>query len=277
MIALWAVAYIAGSAGACGECRTLIGTVHEGSGSLGASSRLYTFGAGAFLGIVLMLFGYTLRRPSVVLIALTSVGYVAVALQASRAAYLAIAAGTAVLLIWRFSTLKPVVGVLLLLVAGVAIYAVATGPVGARALSAYQELRRSSGNVGYRVTLIQESSQHWSVLGMGVSSQTPNLGVNFDLGLPNTLLILGFAGALLQLGVLALGLMRSLTSGSPFGVSLAAVLTMVLVARPSLPLLEDGPTAVAYGMAIGFVAALWGSRTATTAHRNRPPARYERR
>jgi hypothetical protein len=257
VIAIWAVADVAGSAGVCGECRSLIGTVNQGPGLLGDGSRLYTFGQDAFLGILLILFGYTLRKPSLMLVALTSVGYLAVALQASRAQYIAIAVGTAFLVLWRFSTLKPVVGALALLIAALVIYAVATGPIGARVLTAYQELRRSSGNVGYRVMLVREYSQHWTVLGSGVSSQTPNLGVNFDLGLPNTLLILGFAGALLQLGVLTLGLVRGVMSRSALGVSLAAVFTMVLVARPSLPLLEFGPSAVAYGMAIGFVAALW--------------------
>jgi hypothetical protein len=264
LVALWAVAYISGSAGLCGECRGLVGTVQEGTGLLGSGSRLYTLGQDTLLGIVLVLFGYALFRPSPPLVGVTVLAYLAVALQASRAQYAAVAVGTAILLLWKFSTVKPLARALLVLVTALAIYAIVSGPVGERALSGYQELRQSSGTAGYRLTLLEESSTNWTLLGVGVSSQTPNLGVDFDLGLPNTLVILGFAGALLQLAVLVLALLRGLRSRSVLGVSLGAVVAMVLVARPSLPLIENGSSAVAYGMAVGFIAALWLTPAAQT-------------
>jgi hypothetical protein len=57
---------------------------------------------------------------------------------------------------------------------------------------------------------------------------------------------------------------RGLRSRSVLGVSLGAVVAMVLVARPSLPLIENGSSAVAYGMAVGFIAALWLAPAAPT-------------
>lgn len=254
-VGIWAVAYTAAAVGACDQCGQLVSSISERPGLLGDSSRIYTLGQGALLGIVLILLGQALRRPSAFLIALTAAGYVSVAFQASRAQYVALAAGTGMLLLWQFRTVKPLARALMLIVTLLAVYAVVTGPVGERGLSGFVELRDQTGNAGYRLNLIDESSSSWTPLGSGVSAKSVDLGVNFDLGVPNTVLVLGFVGAVLQLTVLVLAVLHGLRSRSALGASLAAVFTMVLVARPSLPLLEYGPTAVAYGMAVGFLAS----------------------
>jgi hypothetical protein len=262
VVAVWSLAFIGGTAAGCSACRHLVGTFQVGQG-LGGSARLYTYGAGTLYGVALVLLGYTLYRPSWTLTALTGIAYLAVILTYTRAAYLAVGAGTVVLMIWRLRRMRPVAAALFALFAGIAVFALASSPVGSRGLSAYSDFQHNSGNVGYRLALIQNYSRNWSLLGSGVSRSVVTPGpssepaFNADLGIPNTVLILGFAGAALQLAVLGLAWLRGITARTTLGISLAAVCTMLIIARPSLPLIELGSNAVAYGVAVGFVAALW--------------------
>jgi hypothetical protein len=187
---------------------------------------------------------------------LTALGLASIALQGFRAQYVALLCGMLVLLAWRLGELERGRRGLLLGLAVVAFAGFLVSPVGQRALTSYGELRASSGNVGYRLRLIEETSQGWSVFGAGVSAGVIPQDVTFDLGVPNTLIALGFVGAGLQLALLAAGFLRSLSAQTLAGATLAAIFALEIVARPSLPELESGPGALTAGVAVGFACAL---------------------
>ena len=256
VLAFWAVAYIASSTGHCGPCVDLVQSRSEREGLSGEASRLYTAGQESFLGFALIALAVTLARASPLWIGLAALGVMNVAVQASRGQYIAFSAAVLLLLGWKFRRSGATGKVALVLVTALAVVAIGTSAVGDRALSGYQELQQSSGNAGYRLSLIQEASEGWTMLGDGLAGRTRDLGFNFDLGLPNTLIALGYFGAALQVAVLATAIARGVTAGGTLGLGLAAVLTLVLVGRPSLPFLEYGPSALAYGLAVGAVCAL---------------------
>lgn len=255
IVAGWALAYDAGAAG-CGPCRSWVGADLTNDGLLGPGSRLYTAGQNTFLGLFLACFAYALWRPDPLPIGLVALGAVTIALQASRAQYIAVAAGIVVLLIWKFGQLRPNGRLVLIVVAVLGVVALLNSPVGSRATSAFSELQQGSGTGTERIQRIEATKDNWIPLGQGFSNRTVELGYDIDLGLPNTLLVLGYLGAFLQLALLGLGIWRGVAARTLAGVTTAAILLMVLVARPTLPLLEYGHSAVFYGALLGFAAAL---------------------
>lgn len=256
IVLAWTVMYILGAAG-FGIGQRWVGTVNTNTGLLGGGSRLYTWGQEAQLGFVLLATARAMYRPSWLWIALSTLGVLSVLLQNSRAQQVAVFGGLVVLLIWRLYHVRAATKLLLLLLAALAVYAVLASSVGEHIVSGYQGLREGSGTGGYRLGLLDQIQANWSLLGTGVSYASLDLGYNQDLGVPNTILLIGFAGAALQLALLGTGVVRALLARTALGVSLAAVLVMVLLARPSLPFLETGTGAVAYGVALGGVAALY--------------------
>jgi hypothetical protein len=56
--------------------------------------------------------------------------------------------------------------------------------------------------------------------------------------------------------ILVGAIVRGLRIGGAVGTALAAAFVFVLVGRPSLPLLEYGPSALGYGLLLGCVCAL---------------------
>jgi hypothetical protein len=267
-VTAWALAYVAGSAGGCEPCQSFVGASGANASGLRGTSRVYTEGQQAFLGATVILAGRMLERPTPVRVVPAALALLAVALQGSRAQYVALIAGLVVLLIWRFSRSRGASRVLLIALAALAAYALVTSPVGQRALTGYKELRYDSGNGGYRLSLIDESALHWSAFGSGVSTRTLPV-VNLDLGIPNTFVVLGLVGGALQLIVIVAAGVRAFRSRTPTGVWLVAAFVTLVVARPSLPFLESGSSAVAYGVAGGFAAAMlpWRERAASA----RPP------
>jgi hypothetical protein len=255
IVTAWAIAYDAGAAG-CGPCRAWVGTDLTKAGLLGPGSRLYTAGQNSLLGLFLIAFAYTLARPSLPSVALVCLGAFTIALQDSRAQYIAVLAGVTLLLIWKFGQLKVGGRFVLIAITALALLALIESPVGERAISTYTELQQGHGTGAYRLQLIHATSHSWTLFGQGFSLHTLDLGFDIDLGLPNTLLVLGYFGALLQLALLGIGIWRGIAARTAAGVTIAAVLVMVLVARPSLPLLEYGESAVMYGAVLGFAAAL---------------------
>ena len=269
IVAAWALAYDAGSAG-CGPCRVWVGTGLIHSGLLGPQSRLYTAGQNTFLGLFLIAFAYTLVRPRPLAVSLVCLGALTIALQGSRAQYIAVIVGMVLLLIWKLGQLRVGGRIVLIVVTALTVLAVANSPVGQRAASAYTETQQGRGTGAYRLELIESSSQNWTLLGQGFSTNTLELGYDIDLGLPNTLLILGYLGAALQLSLIGIGIWRGVAARTVAGTTIAAILLMVLVSRPSLPLLEYGHSAVMYGAVLGFAAALRLAPRRTQAPRASP-------
>ena len=251
----WAAAYIAGAAG-CDVCRTYVDTSQVRTGVLGASSRLFTAGQNAFLGAVLIAFGQLLRRFTIPTAAVTVLGVTAIALQTSRAQYFGFLAGAFVLLIWKFGRARIVGRLLLVLATVTAMAALVSSPAGERGLSAFSDVSRQGGTAGVRFIILDESMESWSLFGLGVYRQVLSKEVNFDLGFPNTLIVLGYVGGFLQIAVLLVALARSAATRTLTGATLAAIFLLVLVARPTLPLVEYGHSGIAYGAALGFAAAL---------------------
>jgi hypothetical protein len=259
IVTAWMVSYIGGSGG-CGVCRDAVGADIAREGLIGAHSRLYTSGQNTLLALVLVCFGQTLRRPTLLNVSLTILGIANVALQASRAQYIALFAGMAVLVAWKLWQLRASRKVALVAVTAVAVVGILNSPVGERTLTSYGDISQQTGTGGYRLKLVEQTSGNWTPLGRGIGAGTLDLGLNFDLGLPNTLLVLGFVGAALQIAVLLLALMRSISARTLAGATLASVFVLVLVARPTLPLIEYGHSTIAYGAAIGFAAWLFADR-----------------
>jgi hypothetical protein len=258
VLVLWSVSYVAAATGQCDACTEIVQSGSEREGLAGGASRLYTSGQDALSGFAVIALAFALARPSPATLALAALGILQIAVQATRAQYLAFAVAALLLLVWRFHTSRASGRVVLALGTAAAFVAIATSPVAERAVSGYQELRDSSGNAGYRLRLLDQTSESWSLFGQGVGSDLSATAAdfNFDLGLPNTILALGLFGAALQLAVLVAAIGRGVRAGGLAGISLAAVLTLVLVGRPSLPVLEYGPSGVAYGLAVGAICAL---------------------
>ncbi len=63
-------------------------------------------------------------------------------------------------------------------------------------------------------------------------------------------------GGFLQILVLVVALVRSASARTLTGATLAAIFALVLVARPTLPLIEYGHSSIFYGAALAFAAAL---------------------
>jgi hypothetical protein len=272
LLVLWAVAYDAGAAG-CGPCRTAVGTEVTNTGLLGPGSRLYTSGQNSFLALFVMAFAWAIYRPSFLPISLTALGGLTIALQSSRAQYIAVLVGIVVLVAWKLRQL-PVGGrLMLVLIAGLMVLALALSPVGHRAISAYTELQQGKGTGTYRLKLIEKTQENWTFFGQGFSTKSLDSGFDVDLGLPNTLLILGYLGAFLQLSLLGVGIWRGLKNASIYGVTIAAVLLAALVSRPSLPLLEYGHSAAMFGAVLGLAAILV---IPATARRTQTPDPYRR-
>jgi hypothetical protein len=259
IVTAWMVSYIAGSGG-CGLCRDAVGADIAREGLIGPHSRLYTAGQNTLLALVLVCFGQTLRRPTPLNVGLTVLGIANVALQASRTQYIGLFAGMAVLVGWKLWQLRATGKLALVAVTAVAVVGILNSPVGERTLTSYEDISQKTGTGGYRLGLVEQTSGNWSTLGRGIGPSTLDLGLNFDLGLPNTLLVLGFVGAALQIAVLLLALMRSISARTLAGATLASVFVLVLVARPTLPLIEYGHSTIAYGAAIGFAAWLFADR-----------------
>jgi hypothetical protein len=259
IITAWMVSYI-GGAGGCGVCRDAVGADMVRDGLLGPGSRLYTSGQNTLLALVLVCFGQTLRRPSRVNVGLTVLGIASVALQSSRTQYIALFAGLAVLVAWKFWQVRSTGKVALVVVTTLAVIGIFVSPVGQRALTSYDDVSTGTGTGGYRLTLLSHTSENFSLLGSGVQPSLIDLGLDFDLGLPNTVLVLGFVGAALQILVLLIALLRALSARTLAGATLASVFVLVLVGRPTLPLIEYGHSTIAYGAAIGFAAWLFAER-----------------
>lgn len=270
IVAAWAIAYDAGAAG-CGTCQNWVGTELTKVGLLGSSSRLYTSGQNSFLAFFLIAFAFSLYRPGRTITAFVALGGLTIALQNSRAQYIAVFAGILVLLVWKLRQLPSGGRVALILLSALGIVVLIVSPVGQHAVSVYTELQHEQGTGTYRLQLIHTTSQYWTVFGQGFSARSLGLGVDVDLGLPNTLLILGYLGAALQLFLLAMGIWRGMKADTIAGVTIAAILTMVLFARPSLPLLEYGHSAVMYGAVLGCAAVV--AVPATTVARARQARR----
>jgi hypothetical protein len=255
IVAAWAVAYVLGSAG-CGPCRAWVGTGISNEGLIGPDSRLYTAGQNSFIGLFLVAVAYALARPGRIPVALVTLGGLAIALQASRAQYAAVLAGAAVLIVWKLGQLRIGGRIVLGATAVLALATLLTSPVGQRAFSAYEDLQAGKGTGTYRLELLSETAQYWTVFGQGFFPHTLDLGYDVDLGIPNTLLVLGYAGAAIQVGLISIGIWRGLANRTVVGASVAAILLAVLVARPSLPLLEYGHSAVTYGVTLGVAAVM---------------------
>ena len=255
---LWALAYIGGATGTCGGCLSWIKvySLRDVGGLLGADSRVYANGAQAFLVLVIVVFGLMLRRRSPALVVLTALGLLCVVLQGFRAQYVALLAGLLVLVAWRLRGMRVAGRVAIAACCIVAIGGFLLSPAGDRALSAYDELRLGSGTAGFRMSLILEARGAWTVAGQGVTGSAFPRGVIYDLGIPNTITALGYLGAALQLALLAAALARGLRARTLAGAIVAAVATMALVGRPTLALIEWGPSAAAFGIVLGVAAAL---------------------
>jgi hypothetical protein len=258
VVAAWALAYMGAAltAGGCDACVTAVSSGHSNVGLLGPGSRIYAPGQNSMLGLVLVAFGQALRRQTPLTLGLATLGLVCVALQSSRAQYFGVAAGMGVLIAWKLRASQIGVRALLAAATVAGVVALLSSPVGARALTAYEDVSTGTGTGGYRIALVEKASENWSVLGSGVSSTTLGLGVNEDLGLSNTFIVVGFVGGALQLAVLLLAFLRGLRARSLAGATIASIFLMLLVTRASLPLMELGHSAVTYGAAVGFAAWL---------------------
>lgn len=253
--AAWSLAYDAGAAG-CGPCRAWVGTEVTNVGFFGAGSRLYTSGQNSLLALFVICFAYTLYRPGLLPISLTTLGAITIALQSSRAQYIGVFVAMAVLIAWKFQQLPSGGRVALVVLCSLILLSLALSPVGHRAVSAYTELNQGQGTGTYRLKIIDQTAKNWTIFGHGFSTHSLGLGYDVDLGLPNTILILGYVGAVLQLTIVGAAIWRGLKAGTLVGVTIAAILLMVLVTRPSLPLLEYGHSAVMYGGVLGAAAVL---------------------
>lgn len=260
LLLVWSLMYSLGSANGCGVCQRFVSSGLLSHDVLGSTTRLFTSGQNALLALLLLGVALLLRRPTAARGALVLLALIAVALQASRAQYGGVLAGLAVLLAWRLRWSAPLTRFVIVGLAGITLVLLISSPVGHRGLSAVTELQQGSGNGGYRLGLISEQRQHYSVWGESVTSSSLNGQINYDLGIPNTIVVLGWVGAALQVTLLGLATVRGLRAGTLAGVTIAAMLVLVLVSRFSLPLLEGYYSAPAFGLAVGFAIALPGRR-----------------
>ncbi len=261
LLLAWCAMYVLGSAGGCGVCQHYVGSGLQSSNVLGGTTRLFTDGQNALLALLLVGVGLLLRRPTLLVGAFVAIGLLALGLQASRAQYGGILAGFVLLLAWRLRWSSPAARAAIVGLAVLALVALISSPVGARGLSAVSELQSNSGNGGYRLGLVAEQRQHYSLWGDAVDSSSLNGQINYDLGIPNTVVVLGWVGAGLQLLIVALAALRGLGARSLAGATIAAVALLLLVTRFSLPLLEGYSSAPAFGILLGFALALPGRRS----------------
>jgi hypothetical protein len=258
IVTAWAVAYMGAAltSSGCGPCITAVSSDHSAGGLLGPGSRVYAPGQNSLLALVLVAFGQALRRQTPLTVGLATLGLACVAFQGSRAQYFGVIAGMAVLIAWKLRA-SGVAGRVFLVTATLAVFvAVLNTPVGERALTAYEDLSTGTGTGGYRLTLVEKASDNWSLLGAGVTTRTLGLGVDQDLGLSNTIIVVGFVGAALQLAVLLLAFVRGLQARTLAGATIASIFLLLLVTRVSLALLELGHSPITYGAAVGFAAWL---------------------
>jgi len=253
----WAFMYVVGSTGQCSACQQWVGTYGTNAGLFGAESRLYTWGQEAFLVLAVLAVARALYRPSTLWTTIACLGMACTVLQNSRAQDVAVFGGLLVLLIWRLSTMRAVARLMTAALGVLAFYAVLSSSVGEHIVNGYQGLSQGSGTGAYRLGLLSDLRQDFSMLGLGVSQRTVDAGYNVDLGIPNTVLILGWVGAVLQTVILCVAFIRSLLVRSATGVAFAAVMAMLLLSRPSLPILETGPGSAATGVALGITASLY--------------------
>jgi hypothetical protein len=254
-VVVWDVMYIAGSAG-CQPCADYVSADSTNDGLLGPGSRLYTPGILSLIVVSVIGVAAAFTRATPVTVSFAVLSAVTIAFTSSRAEYFAFLAGLIVLLGWRLRHSRAAGRVVLVAAALFAVTAIVATPVGARAVAGYEDARSGTGTAGYRLSLVERSRDNWSVFGAGINQRTIDLGINEDLGLPNTLIVLGIIGGCLQIGLLIAVLVRGLTAGTIVGATLAAIALAVLVARPSLPLLELGHSANTLGLAVGFAAWL---------------------
>lgn len=255
LMLVWCGSYVLGSAGSCSVCRRLVGTGLEATDVLGSSTRLFTDGQNALLALVVVGIALALHRFTPARAALVALGLAAIALQASRAQYAGILAAAALLVAWRARWSSPGARIAIVGLAALAVVALVSSPVGARGLSAVSEVRQGAGNGGYRLELVAQQREHWSAFGTSVSLAQVGQ-VNFDLGIPNTIVVLGWVGAVLEVGVILLAVLRGLRTRSMAGWIVAAGGVLLLVTRFSLPLLESYYSAAAFGLLIGLAIAL---------------------
>lgn len=256
LLIAWSVMYVLGSATGCGLCQHFVGTGLQTSIAFGGTTRLFTSGQNAqigllLLGVALLLLRFTPARAVLVVVCLVAVG-----LESSRAQYGGVLAGLAVLLVWRLGASGPVARVVIGCVVALALIALVSSPIGQRGLSAVTELKQNGGNAGYRLDLVAEQRPQFSVFGQAVTPASLNGQVNYDLGITNTVVVLGWVGAGLQLALLLLALLRGLRARTLAGMIVASIMLLVLVSRLTLPLLEGSSSAPVYGLAVAFALSL---------------------
>lgn len=257
-VVVWELMYIGGAAG-CVPCAGYVSADATNDGLLGEGSRLYAPGTFSLLIFAVISVAMAFRRATPLTVGFSLLSLATVAFMSSRAQYFALVAGLLVLIVWRLRNSRAGGRIALLAAVAVVAFAVASTPVGARAVAGYEDASAGSGTAGYRLSLVDRSRENWSILGAGITERTISLGVNEDLGLPNTLIVLGIVGAVLQIGLLLLAFVRGLSAGTLAGATLAAIFLTALVARPSLPIIELGHSSITFGAAVG--AAAWLSLT----------------
>jgi hypothetical protein len=276
IVTAWVVAYMGAAltSSGCEPCMTAVSSDHAAQGLLGPESRVYTPGQNSLLALVLVALGQALRRQTPLTVGLATLGLACVAFQGSRAQYFGVMAGIAVLIAWKLRASGVGARVFLVTATLAAFVAILSSSVGERALTAYEELSTGTGTGGHRLTLVEEASDNWSLLGAGVTTRTIGLGVDQDLGLSNTIIVVGFVGGALQLAVLLLAFVRGLRARTLAGATIASIFLLLLVTRASLPLLEMGHSPITYGAAVGFAAwlAVPSPRRAPAFRRGRPEA-----
>jgi hypothetical protein len=258
IVTAWAVAYMGAAltSSGCEPCMTAVSSDQSAEGLLGPGSRVYTSGQNSLLALVLVAFGQALRRQTPLTVGLATLGLACVAFQGSRAQYFGVVAGMAVLIAWKLRASKLGGRVFLATAALAAFVAILLSPVGERALTAYEDVSTGTGTGGYRIALVEQASENWSLFGAGVTTRTLGLGVNEDLGLSNTFIVVGFVGGALQLVVLLLAFVRGLRARTLAGATIASIFLLVLVTRASLPLMELGHSPITYGATVGLAAWL---------------------
>jgi hypothetical protein len=258
-VGAWCVFYLLAGLG-CATCGDWVGSYRANQSFIGTQARIYTHGQNVMILVSVLAFASALKRPNPVTIGMTLLTVATVVTAQSRAQYLALLAGMAVVLIWRAATLKFTARTALVVAVALSLVLILQSPVAERAQTGITELQQGAGTPAYRVNLVNRSSEYWSLFGTGIDNRLFLRGFDDDLGIPNTLLTLGFLGAAMQLGVLALGLFRGVAARNFAGIAVAAVFAVTLAARPSLPYLEQGNSAVALGIALGVACALPAGR-----------------
>jgi hypothetical protein len=256
VVAAWCVAYLGAGATDCGPCREWVSYDFVNESFLGTAARVYTPGQNVVIVLALLAAAAAIFKPTPLTLGSALLTGATVIAAQSRAQYVAFLVGLALLVAWRASTLRFTSRAALVTAAAVVIVLLVQTPVGERAATGYAELREGSGNPAYRLYQFERAERYFSLFGTGIDARSFRRGFNFDLGVSNTVLTLGFVGAGLQLLVLVIAAVRGLAARSPAGLAVAAVMLLALVARPSLPYLEDGNSSVVLGVVLGVACAL---------------------